>query len=341
MPLLSAVVSALALPATVDYAGEFSVWKQQHGKSYASADSEAKAFAAFAHNHETIQTHNSRGLSYVLGHNEFSDLTADEFFGPRTGYAMNTTTRDTFARKVHAPPPQGKSPTAEVNWVTAGAVTPVKNQASCGSCWAFSAVGAIEGSYFLSQDKLLSFSEQDLVSCDTTDSGCNGGLMDNAFKWVETNGIAAEDAYPYTSGGGVTGTCDAAKAANPVATVTGYTDVTPKSMAALMSAVEQQPVSLSIQADRSFFQIYKSGVMDSPRCGSQLDHGVLVVGYDSSDASPYWLVKNSWGATWGEAGYIKLGMASSGNGICGMYLQPSYPTGAGPAAAKKMVEAVA
>jgi len=327
--MLSALVSALALPAT-DYAGEFTAWKAQHGKSYSSADAEAKAFSAFAHNHETILTHNAQGNSYTLGHNEFSDLTADEFFAPRLGYAMNTTTRDTFSRNVHKPN-KLKSPSASVNWVTAGAVTPVKNQASCGSCWAFSAVGAIEGSYFLAQDKLISFSEQDLVSCDTTDSGCNGGLMDNAFKWVESNGIAAEDAYPYTSGSGSVATCDASKSGNPVATITGYTDVTSKDKAALMSAVEQQPVSIAIEADRSVFQMYKSGVMNSPRCGQQLDHGVLVVGYDSSGDSPYWLVKNSWGATWGDAGYIKLGMADSGAGICGMYLQPSYPTGAKPA----------
>jgi len=329
------VAQTLAAPASVeDYTTKFQEWKVQFAKRYKTSEDEAKAFDAFAKNHDKINTHNAKGLNYRLGHNEFSDLAADEFFASKLGFAKSNTNRGTYSRKVHAAPSTEELSglASSVDWVTAGAVTPVKNQGQCGSCWSFSATGSMEGAYFKSQGTLLSFSEEDLVQCNTvTDSGCNGGLMDNAFAWVETNGIASESAYPYTSGTGTAGTCDASKKANPVAYISGYTDVTSNSQSALQSAVAQQPVSIAIEADRSVFQLYSGGVMDSTSCGTNLDHGVLVVGYDTSGSSPYWKVKNSWGSSWGEAGYIRLGMARSGSGICGMYGEPSYPTGATPA----------
>lgn len=315
-------------PPDVDFTASFSAWKAQFGMVYASAEAEAKAFSAFAHNDEKIRIHNAKNLNFTLGHNAFSGMTADEFFEGRLGYSRNVMTRDTFSARVHQVD-SSITVASAVDWVEAGAVTAVKNQQTCGGCWAFSAAGAIEGAYQIETGQLVSLSEEDLIQCNTlTDSGCNGGLMDNAFRWVESNGIASEAAYPYTSGGGTTGSCRLIKELSPVVKISGFTDVTADSPTALMSAVSQQPVSIAIEADKSVFQLYSGGVMDSTACGTNLDHGVLLVGYSSTGTSPYWKIKNSWGSDWGEDGYIRLGMASSGSGICGMYKQPSYPTGA-------------
>jgi hypothetical protein len=213
-----------------------------------------------------------------------------------------------------------------VDWVTAGAVTPVKNQARCGSCWAFSTTGSVEGAYQIANKQLLSFSEEDLVQCDHNgDQGCNGGLMDNAFEWIETNGLALESDYPYTSGSGTTGTCDNAKKAKSAVTITSFKDVPTGDEDALKSAVAQQPVSVAIEADKSAFQMYKGGVLDSPACGKKLDHGVLIVGYGTDAGKDYYKVKNSWGSSWGESGFLRM---VQGKNMCGIAMQPSYPTGA-------------
>merc|ERR1712232_153896 len=150
-----------------------------------------------------------------------------------------------------------------------------------------------------------------------------GGLMDNAFSWVQQNGICSETAYPYTSGGGQTGTCK--KGCSPVVTITGHTDVPARNENALKAAVSKQPVSVAIEADKSAFQLYRSGILDNAGCGTNLDHGVLVVGYGTGSGKDYWKVKNSWGASWGEEGYIR--MVRNAN-QCGVAQQPSYPTGA-------------
>lgn len=325
-----ALFLAPASAANKNYAALFDAWKAEHGKSYASGAAEAKAFSAFAANEEKIAAHNGRGdSSFELGHNEFSDLTSDEFFAGRLGY--NASLAKAEAREMHVSTPEmlAAAPDA-VDWTTKGAVTPIKNQGQCGSCWSFSATGAMEGAYFLASGKLLALSEEDLVQCDrVNDNGCQGGLMDNAFKFVEKNGVAAEAAYPYTSGTGIRGLCDTAKEKAAVVTVTGFKDVPSGDEDALKTAVAQQPVSIAIEADKSVFQLYKSGVLDSPMCGKKLDHGVLAVGYGTAKTflghKDYWLVKNSWGPTWGAQGYIKI---ARGKNMCGIATQPSYPTGA-------------
>lgn len=196
-----------------------------------------------------------------------------------------------------------------------------------GCCWAFSAVAAVEGITKLSTGKLISLSEQEVVDCDTKgeDQGCNGGLMDDAFKFIIKNGgLTTEANYPYTA---ADGTCSTQKSKSHAATISGYEDVPADSEAALMKAVANQPVSVAIDAGGFAFQMYSSGVFTGD-CGTDLDHGVTAVGYGTaSDGTKYWLVKNSWGSSWGEHGYIRMERdVDAKEGLCGIAMEASYPT---------------
>jgi C1A family cysteine protease len=198
-------------------------------------------------------------------------------------------------------------------------------QGECGSCWAFSATGAIEGLVFIQTKQLISVSEQQVVDCDTTAFGCDGGFMDNAFSYVMNNsGICSEAAYPYT---GLDGTC-AATTCTPVSTITNYTDIVfdyndPTNETELMKAVLHQPVSIAIEADSAVFQNYKSGVITDPGCGRNLDHGVLIVGFGTTEnGTNFWIVKNSWGLDWGDNGYVLLQRDAN---QCGLNQAPSFP----------------
>ena len=288
-----------------------------------------KRLSVFANNFDLIEKHNADGTqSFKMGLNRFSHLTYDEWIDEvKIGGTRIPNLRRNADAPLHTAPADVSANPTSVNWVTSGAVTPVKNQGNCGSCWSFSTTGALEGAYYIKYKDLQSFSEQQLVSCDTKggDSGCNGGWMDDAFTFVKNNGgITTEAQYPYTSGTtGSSGSCQTSGYTNNANVAPkSYTDVQTGSVSALESAVAKQPVSIAIQANQPAFQHYSSGVLTGT-CGQRLDHGVLVAGYGEESGNKYWLVKNSWGPSWGEDGYIKI--LRSDADLCGVLDAPSYP----------------
>jgi len=277
----------------------------------------------FANNDDIIETNNAKGMSYTLGHNKFSGMSLEEWKA-FVHLGLSRPEPDSSAL-IHAAPADVSSLSSSIDWNAAGKVTPVKDQGQCGSCWSFSTTGALEGAYSIKYGSLLSFSEQQLVSCDINgqDQGCNGGWMDDAFTYVKSNGgLPTESNYPYSSGNGIQGACQTGKTMVSGVAPKSYTDVTPNSVSALADAVSKQPVSIAIEADQSSFQFYSSGVLTSG-CGQQLDHGVLAVGYGTLNGVDYWKVKNSWGTTWGDDGYILIKKDSSN--LCGVLSAASYP----------------
>lgn len=327
----------LLLLATV-FASEklFEQFKLDYNKNYTSEEEHGRRYAIFLENLQRIDDHNAKDLPYKFGITQFADLTQFEFAehikrGNAGGF-VNYKKPESEKNYVKLP----KASCDSVDWVAENKVTPVKDQGQCGSCWSFSTTGAIESRCAIATGEFHSLSEQELVDCDTQDSGCNGGLMDYGFEFAERNGgLCEESAYPYTSGTTKRrGTCEdssCTKYCQP----SSYVDVTSDNQDDFEAALCQGPVSIAIEADQSAFQLYSSGVLTGS-CGSNLDHGVLAVGFGTdSQYGDYWKVKNSWGSSWGENGYIRLCRNCNMNcrgiftqkcsGQCGLMQQASYP----------------
>jgi len=303
-------------------AGNWEAYKATYGKYY-NGDAEEVAEAAYHTSCAIIDQQNALNNGLTFGENQFTDMTPEQYAAAAgLGYKGKSSSKTSLG--VHSW--QGEALASSIDWTTQGAVNPVKDQGQCGSCWAFSTAAATEGAYQVASGTLVSVSEQMLVDCSTENSGCEGGLMDLGFEFFETNAPVSEASYPYT---GTEGSCHAGDAAFPSGGVSGYHDVTPNDVSALASAVNINPVSIAIQANQRSFQSYRGGVLMQAsgffgRCGNRLDHGVAVVGYGTDNGVDYWKVRNSWGAGWGEGGYIRI--EKSSKNTCGVLSQPSYPS---------------
>jgi len=336
---MKAVMGSVALAALGFTSGQksdakWASFKELFGKVYESAEEESLRFEIFAENLAFTEAENAKNQGYTLGLNHFSDLSSDEFSSRFAGVKRPENFYQGAAfRGNHTY--EGEDLPEQVDWTQKSAVTEVKNQQKCGSCWSFAAAGALEGAYAIATGKLDSLSEQQFVDCDSKDHGCQGGLPSMAYQYAQDNALCTYSSYSYTA---TQGTCSAAscKVGIPKGAVTGYKGLAPvarlipASEQAMMSAVSQQPVSVAIEADQRVFQLYKGGVLKST-CGTSLDHGVLVVGYGTDpEGGDYWKIKNSWGESWGEKGYIRIqrgkkSLVPPQKGECGVLSSPSYP----------------
>ena len=302
---------------------QFTNFQDKFNRKYETLDELEDRFQVFRNNLREIIVHNlDHTQNFTMGVNQFTDLTPEEFKAQFVGGLK--TEVGSYGCKTFTSSASGAPDT--IDWRSKGAVTSVKDQGQCGSCWTFSSTGAVEGAWAISKGQLVDLAEQELVDCatgrDYGSHGCNGGQMEGAFKYIIENGQCSLSSYPYTAKDGTCQKCTA------VAHMSSCSDVKPNDQVSLKGAVAQQPVSIAIEADTKYFQSYSSGILTSSDCGTNLDHGVLIAGYGDDNGQKYWLVKNSWGTTWGDKGYLKIARSDSTNdaGICGIAMDPSFPS---------------
>ncbi|GAB2231366.1 hypothetical protein Droror1_Dr00010372 [Drosera rotundifolia] len=302
-------------------------WMVQHGRTYKDHAEKERRFQIFQKSVQLIEAHNKMGKSYTLSVNQFADLTDEEFEkmyasykGPESHRYDSKHTSFKYENYTSVP--------ASVNWVSDGAVTPVKNQGSCGCCWAFAAIATVESLTWFYTRKLYDLSEQQLVDCDRNgptfpDNGCNGGYAAGAYDWIIRNGgVANESAYPYA--GSELGRCYNGR---PAVTIKTFLWVANNNETVMQRAVAYQPIAINLESKSFGFRFYSGGVFTGP-CGTKTDHVVAAVGYGTtSQGDPYWLIKNSWGTKWGEDGYMRiLRNVADPRGLCGLATYPVFPS---------------
>ncbi len=313
LSLIQSVTSApLSLNST--YMDKYNGFIDNYDKDFSY-----EKFQIFKDNLKYIENFNKKDNTYVLDTNQFTDMNTFNFGN------LDTYQNPLFDREVYDLSNDIIVPES-VDWREKNVVTHVKDQGKCGGCWAFSTTGSIEGVVAIKTGNLFNISEQQLIDCSFNEGnhGCGGGIMQYGFQYViDNNGICTEKDYPYEAMDGQCQDCE------PIVTISKYGNIFPNNEKILKRAVAQQPVSVAIQANLTSFRFYSSGVYSDPNCGNQLDHGVLIVGYgnDNNTGLDYWLVKNSWGPSWGENGYIRIlrNTQDTPSGLCGIATQPCIP----------------
>jgi len=304
--LLILLVSPAVATLTPTLRSQFDQFKAKYNVQYSSAEEEEMRFTFFVKNMAVAMQRNKENPHATFGANVLSDRSPRELkklhSGEKQFAAMK---RELERRGRHVTTAVPTETLSKIDWRTKGAVTKVKNQGQCGSCWSFSTTGNIEGQWFLAGNPLVALSEQELVSCDVIDDGCGGGFQDNAFTWLlfSRNGtITTEAAYPYVSGGGQVPKCQTTDLPRG-AQIVDYADVARDENVMAAQVAAKGPLAICV--DATSFEFYQSGILTN--CISKtIDHAVLIVGYDNTNSPPYWIVKNSWGQSWGESGYIRV-----------------------------------
>jgi cathepsin L len=299
----------------------FDNWIIQNNKNYETEDYKQYRFGIYKANMEYIENHNRQNRGFTLAMNQFGDLTSEEYARIYLRSRMNATVqvgkRSEPVRKDFAVPDS-------VDWRTKGVVGPVENEGQCGSCWAFVSSEAVASACAIKHGKYVLLSVQQIIDCSGSfgNDGCNGGLPDQAFQYIIANkGLDTWASYPYTA---QDGNCNWNPANVGSCTITAYKDVTPGSETDLVTAIVLEPIATAIDASQTSFQFYSSGVYYDPNCSStQLDHGVFIIGYGSSNGTDYYLVQNMWGTSWGMDGYIWMSRNRDNN--CGIATAASYP----------------
>jgi len=307
--------------ATAEAGMSWDEFKTEYGRAY-NGDEDEYRKGIYMNNLDFMTKENAKGHSYTLGVGPFADMTAEEYKANLLGYKKP----ESESPVLSAHQWQGEELADSLDWTTQGAVTPIKDQGQCGSCWSFSTTGALESGFQIATGNLVALSEQQYVDCDGfPNMGCNGGNMQYALRYAKDHDICTESSYPYEAKGGScrTSGCTVGLKSGTVTGVVHMGNVlSSASDEDMMSALAKQPLSIAIEADQDIFQHYKSGVITG-NCGSNTDHGVLLVGYGTDAGNDYWKVKNSWGVSWGDSGFVRM---VRGKNQCGINSGVNYPT---------------
>lgn len=317
--ILLAVSAVYFMNSSTSPNAEFEEYIGKYAKNYVTLEEYNFRKSIFDSNMEYVRRENAKGHSYILGATQFADWTLEEFksilgYKPMRPFRELNGEEETILGDYES-----------IDWNQAGDVSAVPNQGSCGSCWAFSAVAALESAHAVHGDGLFKFSEQQLVDCDPQSNGCNGGEMYYAFQYYEQHGACLEKNYKYTARDG---TCKDSTCDTDSSSISSYVLIQDNDPSEIHDNLQYGPHSIGVAAGSIVWQLYFGGVVHESEefiCGHNLDHGVLLTGYNSENQS--WAIRNSWGTGWGDHGYIHIYDNNKKNsyGVCGVNMEISRP----------------